>query len=164
MGANQTLIGLTGTVAAIVEIPFMLFSGTLLRRFGAVRLLVAAIVLMVLRYTFLGWMKDPVWAVPINTLNGPSYVLFWTSAVTYANRLAPKSMAGTAQGLLVSITNLAGVLSSLITGLLFDRLGTGGVFQFMTISCLAALILFTGGTLWLRLVRPVDVSKGGQGV
>ncbi len=115
----------------------MMFSGRLLRRFGAVRLFTVALILNTLRFFLLAWMPAPGWAVLINLLNGPAFVFFWTSAVTYINKLAPRSLSGTAQGLFNSTTSLAGVVSSLLTGILFDQLGPHGMFSVMGFSACA---------------------------
>jgi PPP family 3-phenylpropionic acid transporter len=152
LGADQSLIGIASVVGAIVEVPFMASSGWFLRRFGPVKLLLVAMGLMIVRYFMLGWMPTPIWAIPINTLNGPAFVFFWNSAVTYVNRLAKPSLAATAQGLLNSTISLAGVISSLLTGLLFDGLGPNGIFVVMAFCCLAAFILFGAGTLRARYV------------
>jgi MFS transporter, PPP family, 3-phenylpropionic acid transporter len=156
MGASQSLIGVASTVQAVVELPFMFFSGTFLRRFGPVKLLIVAMVLMVLRFFLLGWMPSPVWAIAINMINGPAFVFFWNSAVTYANQLAPNGMAGTAQGLVISTTNLAGVVSSPLSGWLFDMLGPNGIFRVMAFLVLAALILFTIGNMIKRSTDKIE--------
>ncbi len=152
MGASQSLIGVAITIGAVVEIPFMMFSGYFLKRFGPVKLLITAMFLMIIRYTLLGFMQVPNWAIAINILNGPAYVFFWNSAVTYANKMAPHGLAGTVQGLLNSTLSLAGVISALLTGWLFDVLGPNQIFIVMAFSCLVALILFVGGNL--KLSRP----------
>ncbi|HEY9076670.1 MAG TPA: MFS transporter [Anaerolineaceae bacterium] len=145
MGANQILIGISSTVPAIVEIPFMFFSGSLLRRYGPTRLIVVGMALMSVRFLLLGIMPAPEWAIGINILNGIAFVFFWNSAINYAFRLAPPGMAGTAQGMLTSTTSLAGVVSALLSGWLLDRLGPNGIFQFMTVLVLFALLLFITG-------------------
>lgn len=152
MGANQALIGVAVTVGAVVEIPFMAFSGRLLRRFGSTRLLMLAMALMVTRYFLLGWMPAPEWAIAINVLNGIAFPLFWTSSVTYAYKMAPPGLAGTAQGLVSSASSLAAVISSLLTGWLFDSLGPNGLFVVMAFCTLAALIIFIAGSIWRRRV------------
>src|SRR5512146_2008184 len=120
MGADQTLVGVAVMIGAVVEAPFMAFSGRLLRRFGPTRLFVLAMGIMVVRFFLLGWMPAPEWAVAINTLNGIAFPLFWTSSVNYANKMAPPGLAATALGLFNSASSLAAVVSSLLTGLLFD--------------------------------------------
>lgn len=157
MGANQTLIGRAVTIGAIVELPFMLFSPQILRRFGPVLLLAVAFGLSVLRYFLLSWMPSPEWAIPINALNGPAFVLFWNSAVNLANRLAPPGMAGTAQGLLSSTMSLSGVVSALLTGILTDKLTPNGVFLVMAFVTLAAFLLFVAGNL--RSLRAESIAR-----
>lgn len=142
MGAPQGLIGLAVTIGAIVEIPFMMYSPRLLRRFGPERILIIALSLMVVRYFLLSWMPEPWWAIPINIINGPAFVFFWNGAVTLANRMAPQGLAGTVQGMFNSTMNLAGVVSALLTGILFDRLGPNGMFLVMAFCVLAAFLLF----------------------
>jgi PPP family 3-phenylpropionic acid transporter len=143
MGANQSLVGIASTISTIFEVPFMFFSGPFLRRFGPARLMTVGLALMTLRFFLLGWMPSPEWAVAINILNGPGFVFVWNSAVNYANHLAPPGMAGTAQGLVVSVTNLATVVSSLLSGWLFDLLGPTGLFTVMGFLALAALVVFS---------------------
>lgn len=156
MGANKSLIGVAVTIGAIVEVPFMFYSGPLLRRYGPVRLFLVGLTLLVIRNFLLGAMRAPEWAIAINILNGPAYVFFWNSAVTYLNKMAPPSLAGTAQGLLNSTTSLAGVVSSLLTGWLFDRLGPNGLYTVMAGCCLAALVIFASGSHFTRQVRPAE--------
>ena len=145
MGASQSLIGVASIISAVFELPFMFYSGALLRRFGPVRLLCVGLALMTLRFFLLGWMPAPGWAVAINILNGPGFVFFWNSVVTYANQMAPAGMSGTAQGLVVSAMNLASVVSSLLSGWLLDLLGPTGIFVVMGFLVLAALLLFAVG-------------------
>ena len=52
MGGTDSLVGLAGTVAAIVEIPGMFFSDRILRRLGSVRLMGIGIVGYMLRMFF----------------------------------------------------------------------------------------------------------------
>jgi MFS transporter, PPP family, 3-phenylpropionic acid transporter len=153
MGAGQGLIGVAVTIGAIVEIPFMFFSGRLLRRFGTVRLLMVAMALMVARFFMIGFMPAPEWAIAINMLNGPAFVFYWNSAVTHANKMAPAGLGGTAQGLLIAVISLAGVISSVLSGWLFDVLGPTEMFIVMGFFTLVALALFAVGS-WIKWPEP----------
>lgn len=149
MGAKRSLIGWVVTISAIAEVPFMAFSGWFLRRFGLQRLLLISIFLMMVRNFLLGIMQAPEWAVAINWLNGPAYALFWNSAVNYANRLAPEGYTATAQGMLNSTTSLAGMVSALLAGWLFDQVGATRLFLVTACFCLTAFVLFASGTRYL---------------
>jgi MFS transporter, PPP family, 3-phenylpropionic acid transporter len=159
MGAAQSLIGVAATVGAFVEIPFMLYSGVFLRRYGPKRLLIAAMMMIVLRLFLLSWMPVPAWAIAINLINGPAWVFLWNSSVMYANRMGGPSLAGTAQGLLVSTTGLAGVVSSLLSGWLLDQVGSTGLFIVMAFIAITAMILFTFGTMRLRSISGQETSS-----
>ena len=113
MGGGDSLIGLAATIAAVAEIPFMFFSGRMMRRMGMQRMLWVSMFFFTLRIGLYGFMPVPAWAIGINLINGPSYVFFWNSAVNYANQMAPDSLKATAQGLFQSTTNLASVVSAL---------------------------------------------------
>jgi PPP family 3-phenylpropionic acid transporter len=159
LGANNALVSYGYVIGAVVEIPFMALSGRLIQRFGPVRLLWFAILLQVIRFFLLSRMTDPAWAVAINLLNGPGFVLFYNSVLNYISRLAPPSLLATAQGFFASIASLAGILSSLISGLLLDGFGANGLFLVLSGICLAALLVFGLGT---RL-RPAPESAAEAG-
>lgn len=147
MGASQSIIGLSSTSAALIEIPFMAFSGWFIRKVGLVRLIILAIFLMMTRFVLLGLMPDPGWAFFINILNGPAYGLFATCIVAYAKAMAPSTLTVTAQGLLNSTIGLAGVVSAMLTGVLFDLIGPKNIFFVMAAFSLVAIISFSLGAL-----------------
>jgi PPP family 3-phenylpropionic acid transporter len=142
MGGTDSLVGLAGTVAAIVEIPGMFFSDRILRRLGSERMMGIGIVGYMLRMFFYAMMPTPGWALIIATMNSITYMPFWIGAVAYASDRAPVNMKATSQGLLYSITGLASMVGGLASGWLFDRGGPSGLFAVMGISCLIALALF----------------------
>jgi MFS transporter, PPP family, 3-phenylpropionic acid transporter len=147
MGGTDSLVGLAGTVAAVVEIPGMFFSDRLLRRFGSSRLMGFGIVGYTLRMFFYAIMPAPGWVLAIGITNSITYMPFWIGAVAYASDHAPENMKATSQGLLYSITSLSSVVGGLFSGWLFDRLGPSGLFFVMGLSCLFALALFSFGKM-----------------
>jgi PPP family 3-phenylpropionic acid transporter len=142
MGADDKLIAFAAVIGTVVEVPFMAFSERLIQRFGAVRLLWVALLLQIVRFFLLSQMGAPEWAIAINTLNGPGFVLFWTSAVNLVSRLAPSSLVATAQGFFASTMSLASIVSYPLSGVLFDQLGPSGLFLALTAFCLAAFVLY----------------------
>jgi PPP family 3-phenylpropionic acid transporter len=145
MGADDKLIAFAAVIGTVIEVPFMAFSERLIQRFGAVRLLWFALLLQIIRFFLLSQMGAPEWAVAINMLNGPGFVLFWNSAVTLVSRLAPPSLVATAQGFFASTMSLGSIVSSLLAGVLFDQLGPGGLFLALTAVCLATFVLYSLG-------------------
>ncbi|HCE17566.1 MAG TPA: hypothetical protein DEQ80_06880 [Anaerolinea thermolimosa] len=142
MGGSDSLIGVAATMAAVAEIPFMFFSGMIMRRLGQEKMFWISLLGFTARIGLYGLMPAPQWAIGINLLNGPSYVFFWNSAVNYANTIAPDAHKATAQGFFQATTNLASVASAILAGWMFDSLGPSGLFQVLALACLAAFIIF----------------------
>jgi MFS family permease len=146
MGGTDYQIGFTSTMSAVGELPIMLLGALLLRKSGAARLVGVGMLLQAVRAVLLGSIHDPALAPVVNTLNGLSYGSIWLGAVTYANDLAPANLKATAQGLMVSVINLATVLGGITSGWLYDNTGRVGLFYTLSGVCFLAFGLFTVGT------------------
>lgn len=142
MGGASSLIGLAGTIAAITEIPFMYYSGWFLQRLGVTRMLWISMAFYTLRLGLYSIMPSPYWVLGINMMNGPTYVFFWNSAISYAFQLAPAEYKATAQGFFVAVTNLSAMVGALLSGWLYDTSGPAGMFRVLGLFCLAAFTLF----------------------
>lgn len=147
MGGSDALIGLTFAAPAIAELPFMAFSAAFIRRFGPTRLLWFATAGYIIRFFLYSLIPAPGWAPWINAYAGPMYVMYWNSTINLANRMAPPGLAATAQGLIVSASSLAGVVGALLSGMLFDQLGSTGLFLSMSGAAFVAFVIFTTGQL-----------------
>lgn len=150
LGGADSLVGLAWTIAALSELPVMAGSAWLLRRAGPARLLTVAFLVYTVRMALYSAAQAPEWVLAINLMGGVSFALYWISSVTYASQLAPAGLKATSQGMLTTLTNLAGMLGSAVAGWLFDLRGPAGMFQAMAIVCGMALVVFVGGRLWLR--------------
>lgn len=150
MGGSDSLIGIMWTIAAIVEAPVMLFSAPLLRRFGARNLIVVAIFAYALRMLLYGFLPAPEWAAAVNMLGGLSFGLYWISAVTYANELAPDNLKATSQGLLVAVTSLSMMLGAIFSGWLYDLIGPFMMFRVLALCCVVAGVLYGVGRMVLN--------------
>jgi PPP family 3-phenylpropionic acid transporter len=150
LGGTASLIGIVWMASALTEIPVMLSSDRLLRRFGSTILLIVSLSLFTLRGVLLALMPSPEWAPWIASLGGLSFSLFWISSVNYANESAPDHLKNTAQGLLFSIMNLGGMLGSLSAGWMYDNLGFRGLFWSMTGIAASGLGLFILGRFVLK--------------
>lgn len=147
LGASDSLIGLSSAASALTEAPFMLMSSWFLRRLGASKMIWFSFVVYTIRTFLLSTIRAPGWVIPLNMMNGPSYVLFWTGSINYAAKMAPDSLKATAQGLIVSATNLSSVIGVLLSGWLFDQMGPTGIYRILSLFCLAAFVLFGLGRL-----------------
>jgi len=147
MGASDPLIGMASAVSALTEAPFMIISGWFLHKLGPSKMIWLSYLVYAIRIFLFSLIPTPGWVIPLNMINGPTYVLFWTGCIQYASRMAPDSLKATAQGLIVSATNLSSVVGVLLSGWLFDQLGPTGIFRILSLFCLAAFVLFGLGRL-----------------
>jgi PPP family 3-phenylpropionic acid transporter len=147
LGASDPLIGLSSAASAMAEAPFMVMSGWFVRRLGPSRMIWVSYFAYTVRIFLYSLIRVPGWVIPLNIVNGPSYVFFWTGSIHYAAKMAPESLKATAQGLIVSATNLSSVVGVLLSGWLFDQLGPTGIYRILSLFCLAAFVLFGLGRL-----------------
>jgi PPP family 3-phenylpropionic acid transporter len=135
LGGTDSLVGATSSLAAISETPVMFFSALLVRRFGPKRLITLALLLYGVRMLFYGLMPSPYWTLPISLMHGSTFGFFWIAGVNYVNR----------------VLNLANVVGSPISGLLFDRVGPAILFMVFSGYCLAGFACFwLGNRIWAR--------------
>ena len=163
MGAEDILIGIVAASAAIFEIPFMAYNSWFIRKLGAYKMLFLSLIGYVARVGLYSLMPAPAWGIAVNALNGVSYVWLWNASITYANELAPDELKATAQGLFVSTTALAAVVSAPLSGRLFDSLGPPGMFQFMSVVALIGVFVFWfGGRVSKRRGNEGTPKAGNQ--
>lgn len=145
MGGPDSLVGITWTIGAATEIPFLLYSAALLKRFGPGKLLPFSFVFFALRIFLFGVMPTPEWAPVVNLLHGPSYGLWWFASVSQARNLAPEHLKATAQGLFISVISLANMVGALASGWMFDHLGYRALYFVLAGASAAAAALYLVG-------------------
>ncbi len=143
IGAGEALIGLNWTFAAVSEVPLMFYSGALIKRFGAGRLVAASFVLYALRWLLYSFIEIPVLVLAVQLIGGFSFALFLTSGIAYVTQRAPAGLTTTALIIFDTVVfGLAGIAGSMTGGYLFDELGMQGLFRVVTLLAVAGLGLF----------------------
>jgi MFS family permease len=146
IGGSDALVGKAFSLGALTEIPIMLFSAALLRRFSPRLLLGTAYILYIVRLFGFSIIPSVTWVLPLNLLHGVTFGLFWIASIAIANQIAPDNLKGTAQGALMSVLSLASVLGALLSGWIFDALGIAVLFQIYCLFVVVALFLLW----WIR--------------
>ena len=147
IGGGEGLVGLSAGVGVLSELPIMLFSPVMVKRYHPRKLLGISFILYTLRLFLYGVMPSTNWVLPLSLLHGVSFGLYWVSSVAYANKIAPDNLKGTAQGVLIAIISLSSMLGGLLSGWIFDTLGTATLFRIYSLFGVFALFI-----LW-RLPR-----------
>lgn len=157
IGAGEGIIGLAWALAALSEVPVMIYSGSLMRRIGAAGLLKIAFGMYALRWLLFSFIKSPGWALAVQLLHGLSFAAFLTAGVTYLNERTPEGLSTTAQAIFNVVSfGLASVAGALIGGYIYDTLGMAALFRIFSLVTVAGLLLF-----WLT-ARPWRTEYGAN--
>ncbi|GAB4433142.1 MAG: MFS transporter [Anaerolineae bacterium] len=143
LGASETWMGLSLTLATVSEFAAFYFSAQMLARWGTRGLLTAALLFLAVRLLGYAATSSAAVVIALQLLHGPTFGALWVGGVTHADRLAPVGMGATAQGIFTGVTmGLGAAFGAFVGGLLYQNLGLVAMYQWAGLSVLAALILF----------------------
>lgn len=155
IGGDARMVGTASALAAISELPVLIFGAWLLERFASRRVLLLAILVYLLRFGLYSLPPAPGWVLAIQLLHGLSFGAYLMASVTLAYQLAGRERAATAQGLLTSSSfGFGAILGSLLGGLLLDRVGAVGLFRVGTLGLALALLVYLVTLRWLAAPQP----------
>jgi PPP family 3-phenylpropionic acid transporter len=150
MGSSEWFMGLTLTVGTASEAVLFMSSDRILGKFGTRNVMVLAMTALAAQLLFYSQLRIPWPALVIQSLHGPSFAGLWIAAVSFANRMAPRGMGATAQGLLSTVLlGLGAIAGSLLGGRLLDLGGS-------SIAFLWAGLLSTVSLLIVLATRRID--------
>jgi len=143
IGAPSSLTGLSVAASVVLELPFFIFSATLIRKISARGLIIFSFFVLILRLLFSSMLTNPYWGVAVNMLHGPFYSTYWTGAVNYAREIAPRGLGASAQALFAaSFFGFGGIMGALLGGWLFTQFGPPVMFQTGAGLTLVGLMVF----------------------
>ena len=123
LGGDSAIMGYVAAFTAITEVPIMMFSSKLPKRWSTVQYIRLALVLFV--FKALAYALAP--SIPLffaaRTLQAPSYALYTVLIVSYADHQVARKDSAKAQSLACSMPTIGSVLASLIGGRMFDTVG-----------------------------------------
>lgn len=136
----------------LLEIPLMAWVGGLRLRLGARGLLAMGVIASGLRWAGSAFVHEIDVAAALGVLHGVTVVGLGIGATVYVEEVVPDDLRSTGQGLLAAIgLGLAGILSNLACGWLFDRVGA----QLTYLGCGV-------GALLLGLATPLILPRTGR--
>jgi len=142
-GYSRSLIGQLWAIGVIAEIGIFLLMPRLLPRFGARRLLLAAIGLTALRWLLIAGFASHVLVIAVaQTLHAASFGLYHAVAIYLIHALFTGSHQGRGQGLYSSISfGAGGAVGSLVSGYLWTDINPEAMFQVAALTSLCALLV-----------------------
>ncbi len=123
LGGDAADMGLIAAFQALTEVPVMVFSSRLSKKHSYAWYIRLAFLFFVLKILAYALAPSLPFFFAARLLQAPSYALYIVLVVPYADLIIPHQDSAKAQGLLVSVTNLGGVIASLAGGAMFDHLG-----------------------------------------
>lgn len=163
-GTNATL-GFAGSVNAIVEIPFFLFTQRLGRRMGHKGLMFIGCVFVCMRMfgfvyaqTIPGLMLAYFCLAPYTTFFAPGMIY-------YIHSIAPPNTQVVAQTIVQAFAiGAAGMIGNYLAGYIIDSYGIRVMYRYGTIICVAGVVFFFLSSWLIKKFRQkkinVDIQKG----
>ena len=143
LGAPESLLGFALLMGTVGELPILLASGRLMRKWGAQGLLTASLAAMVIMLLTYSWVRVPGLMLAGELLHGLAYSGMTVAGVAYADAVAPPGMAATTQGLFNAVFGGIAIASGTFAGsLVRDRWGSPAMFRAAGLVALAGLGLF----------------------
>ena len=135
VGGDTTTMGWLGAFMAAGEIPVMIFYEKIRgERSNAMFLRIAAGIFTV-KSAAVALAPNVPWLFAALLLQAPSFALYSSAIVDYADEVIPFRDSAKAQSLVFSMTTLGSVLASLVAGRLFDMRGVPTTLWVITAVC-----------------------------
>lgn len=141
MGYDQQLIGVANFVSAASEIPILLASGWIMKRFSAMQILLFSCVMMAVRMVLLTG-ESAGFVILSQLLQSVTYMTTYYSCVMFISRNTYPDKRSQGQSLLAMVqSGFGSVTGSLVGGVVIDQIGTRGSYWTMA----AFVLLMTAG-------------------
>jgi len=154
-GGNVGLYGLSVFIMAGAEVPFLLLSGGLFRKYGTLNLVAVAVVAQALRCFAAFCFPIPAVLLATQAFHGLSFIVAYTAITRYVAGAVPGAQRATGQMLVsMAVLSAARVLGNLGGGLLSGWLGLRWAFLLM------GGVALLGGVVWFFARRAANPKTG----
>jgi PPP family 3-phenylpropionic acid transporter len=142
IGAPPKLIGLSFTIQALSELPFLFIASMLVSRFGSLKVIFVSLLVSGIRIIFYTKIMNPYIAICFDATNGICYSLFLVGAIEYINEIVPARLRATGQSLIwASYSGVGLITGNLLTGYIYQETNIQGAFLFDGIILVAIAVL-----------------------
>jgi PPP family 3-phenylpropionic acid transporter len=144
LGASERVIGFAYTYPALIEIPIMLWADRLMRKYGAGKLLTAALFIEGLVMGIIVFSPSLNSILFMRLASSVYYSFYAVASIAYASERAPVGQSATVLSLyFVTLGSTISLVASPISGMIFDHLGAYPLYLIAMIGAFAA---------WLTLI------------
>ncbi|XP_055935602.1 major facilitator superfamily domain-containing protein 6-A-like [Argiope bruennichi] len=134
LGGSKLQYGLSVAVQSFGGvIPFMFFSGWIIRKIGHYRIVSFTLLINGLRFLFYSELYEPWWILPIELSHGITYGLYYATLATYGKLKAKPGTEATTQSILFTThEGLGAGIGCGFAGIGFDYFGAHQTFFFLS--------------------------------
>lgn len=159
MGADSTLLGWSMVISSLSELPFLLFSGKIIKRVPISVILIVAALASSARWFLFAMIGNPYWILPVQMLHGLIFIVLSVTLATFINREVPSEWKASGQTLngLLSL-GAARIIGSFLGGILSTAYGMRQVFLYSSWFSLACVIVVGLVMLIQRKQRAVRIG------
>lgn len=151
MGASDSLVGLAWLVSAMSEIPILFLLGKYGHKFKELPLLMIASIMYAIRLWLLSFIQDPIWVIATQAMHSISFGIYFSTALRYLSQLIPPEYRASGQAVYAVVwTGIAGVISGLFGGFVYEHFGRAAFFNMGAIFALVAAAGFLSRHLLSR--------------
>ncbi len=142
LGGNRDRMGWLFFIAAMSEVPFLVFADRIIDKLGNKITLSISTFVIGLRVFLLLFVNDPNWLYPISVLNGLAFIVFNYTLAVYINRTVRKELKTTGQAVLAVSMGVGKAMGAFAGGILIDGIGLNNTVGLSFGICLVSIILF----------------------
>ena len=145
LGASKQLIAVAGILSAIVEVPFMIYADRFVRRAGAHRVMLIALVMISFQRAAVLLLPYIATIMIVRFIGGISFSFYTISYVGLISSRTQASETGTVLALYtVTLAGLVNMLAAPVSGSIFDAIGARWLYALaVTGYALGALVLWS---------------------
>ncbi|MEW6673258.1 MAG: MFS transporter [Thermodesulfobacteriota bacterium] len=148
LGYGSTFIGASWALASIAEIMVMIASNRIFRRFSQIHVLFFSFMAAALRWLALYYVRSPLSILATQVLHAFSYGTFHMASILYIDLLTPIENKTLGQAVNNAVSYGTGLMIGfLISGYLYERLDTAGLFLISSLIAAAGGVLIKGFVL-----------------
>lgn len=148
-GLSGAWIGALWAIGVFVEVAVFAMSGSLVRRFGPVRLIIAAAAASVLRWAAMALQPPLAPLILLQALHGITYGAAHIGAIHFIHAAVPRHAAGTGQALYATVAaGLAMGAATLIAGWFYQPDGAAAYAAMAAIASVALAAAFRLNRVW----------------
>lgn len=160
-GIQRSAMGFALALATVAEIPVMLASNWLMRKFKSRGMMVIGLSFIGLRLILLALFPQPVFIFSLQLIHGLTFAAVWLAGINYVAENAPPGLLATTQAIFGGVMmNLGSALGNSIGGALLERFTSAQMYGIIGGLVLLGLLVFTllGG---VKNKPPVPVEQPG---